>query len=83
MFAVIIQPSARKSLRRLPRKQQEKIRSEIDVLAGNPFAGKKLEGVYEGKYTWRVWPYRIIYIIEKKIITVTILEIGHRQGVYK
>lgn len=83
MFAVIIHPLARKSLRRLPRKQQERIRSEIDALADNPYSGKKLEGRYEGKYTWRAWPYRIIYTIEKNIVTVTILSIGHRQGVYK
>ncbi|MBP9850444.1 MAG: type II toxin-antitoxin system RelE/ParE family toxin, partial [Candidatus Peribacteraceae bacterium] len=36
-----------------------------------------------GKYTLRVWPYRIIYKFEKQQLTVYVLEIGHRQGVYK
>jgi len=83
MLTILIRPSARKSFRRLPRKDQERIRIEIDLLAENPYLGKKLEGEYEGKYSLRVWPYRIIYMFQKEKLTVYVLEIGHRQGVYK
>ncbi len=52
-------------------------------LETSPFCGKKLEGGYEGRYALRAWPYRIIYVVDKKVVTVTILSVGHRQGVYK
>jgi mRNA interferase RelE/StbE len=83
MYRIVVVRSAQKALKRIPRKMQQKICEEIDRLAINPFMGKKLEGNLGGRYTVRVWPYRIIYRIEKKIVTVYILKIGHRQGVYR
>jgi len=62
---------------------RKKIGEEIDKLSFNPFIGKKLEGDLQGRYAIRVWPYRILYRIERKIVTVFILDIGHRQGIYK
>lgn len=41
-----------------------------------------MRGDYRGAYALRVWPYRIIYRIEKKRVTVYVLANGHRQGVY-
>jgi mRNA interferase RelE/StbE len=55
----------------------------ISILQENPFAGKKLQGDYEGAWSLRVWPYRILYTIHQEIVTVTVLRVGHRQGVYK
>lgn len=83
MITLIIHRTARKSLSRLPKKHQQNILEAIILLRTNPYLGKKLEGDYEGKYTLRVWPYRIIYKFEKQQLTVYVLEIGHRQGVYK
>jgi len=42
-----------------------------------------LEGEYRGQWSLRVWPYRIIYRVEKRKLIVLILEIAHRQGAYK
>ncbi len=83
MLSLVIHRTAKKSLERLPRKHQQHVIAAIDLLLMNPFLGKKLEGVHEGKYTLRVWPYRIIYKFEKKQLTIYVLDIGHRQGVYK
>ena len=83
MFVVNMTKTALKQLSRLPMEYRDRIRTVLRSLATDPFAGKKLEGQYEGRYTLRVWPYRIIYRIEKKILVVTVIAIGHRQGVYK
>ncbi len=48
-----------------------------------PFWGKKLTGKKKGQYSVRVWPYRIIYRIEKSQLVVIVIDIDHRQGVYK
>lgn len=83
MYTVILKKAARKQLSQLPRKDQERINAAIDTIGENPFMGKHLHGESDGYYSLRVWPYRIIYTIEKKIITVTVVAISHRQGIYK
>lgn len=82
MYRVEVKKKAKKEIKALPKKDQERIISAFDVLRENPFAGKKLEGEYEGAWTFRVWPYRIIYTINRNIVTVTVLRVGHRQGIY-
>lgn len=83
MFVLIMKPKAEKQLRKLPRHDQEKVAAAIDRLAEDPFSGKKLEGDLDGYHSVRVWPYRIIYSIEKKIVTVTVVAIGHRKDIYR
>jgi len=74
--------SAQKELNRIPTQYQRKILTVLPIIAANPFIGKKLDGELLGLYSYRVWPYRIIYKIYKKILVVIIIHIGHRQGVY-
>ena len=83
MYRVILSPRARKQLGKLGEKDQKKIWDALHQLSKSPFMGKKLQGDMIGRYTLRVWPYRIIYTIDKKVVTVTVLAIGHRQGIYK
>ena len=83
MYALDIKPKAIKSLARLPKKYQAKIVDAFEILKENPLAGKELDGEFAGIRSLRVWPYRILYVIDDKIITVTVLKIGHRQNVYK
>lgn len=54
----------------------------IENIGKNPFCGKKLSGKLKGLYSFRVWPYRIIYQIYREIVTVVIVDIGHRQRIY-
>lgn len=83
MYNIVFKPKAEKELRKLQRKDQQRVAREIDRIAANPFEGKKLEGDQAGRWSWRVWPYRIIYTIEKRIITVTVVAIGQRKDVYR
>jgi addiction module RelE/StbE family toxin len=59
---------------------KKKINKALAQLKIDPQAGKKLKGEFSGLWSHRVYPYRIIYRIEKN--TVQIVTIGHRQGVY-
>jgi mRNA interferase RelE/StbE len=83
MYKLIIKPKAEKQLRKLPHKDQSRIGAVLDHLMLDPFFGKKLDGHLDGYYAAKVWPYRIVYIIEKKIVTVTVVTIGHRKDVYE
>ena len=64
-------------------KNYERVKKSIYNLADNPrpFGYKKLKG--RNAYRIRKGNYRIIYEIEDKIITVTIINVGHRKNVYK
>jgi mRNA interferase RelE/StbE len=83
MYHLEIKMKAMKEIRALGAKDQRRVLAALDVLAEDPHAGKKLEGRYEGAWSFRVWPYRIIYTIHRNILTVSVLRVGHRQGVYR
>lgn len=83
MYSMELLPKARKELLHLPRGHRRRIEVAIDLLCENPFAGKKLKGDFHGTWALRVWPYRVIYTFDREIVRVTVIRIGHRQGVYK
>ncbi|MBI1812345.1 type II toxin-antitoxin system RelE/ParE family toxin [Candidatus Peregrinibacteria bacterium] len=82
-YRVVVVKRAQKEAQRLPKRDQERIAEVITSLQFDPFRGKQLYGDHEGRWSLRVWPYRIVYTIEKKIVTVTIVRIGHRKDVYR
>ena len=82
MFGVIFKPEAVRSLEKIPIQWRQRLFKAIDAIKIRPYIGKKLKGKFSGAFSLRVWPYRIIYTIDKSKITVIILDIGHRQGVY-
>jgi len=83
MYKVVIKKRAEKQFSRLSMKDQKRILEALQSLRKAPFDGKKLQGEVAGLWSIRVWPYRIIYIIEKKVVTVSIVAIGDRKDVYK
>lgn len=83
MYRVIVERAAKRQLRKIPSKHRDRIDAALQYLRHEPLAGKKLSGEHKGEYSLRVWPYRIIYTVQKKEILVIVLAIGHRQGIYK
>ena len=60
-----------------------RIRAAIRSIAENPYQGKPLKFTLKGRWSYRVGIYRIIYSIQERIITVYILDIGHRREIYR
>jgi len=56
--------------------------SAMELLAHDPFKGKKLKGPFSGDYSLRVGNYRIVYTVQKKKLIVYILDLGHRENIY-
>lgn len=83
MYRIFFTRNAEKDIDRLSAKERKRVFAVIETLKSNPFTGKKLRGDMEGKWSFRLWPYRIVYTIERKIVLVTVLNVRHRQGVYK
>jgi len=83
MYLLHVKKKALKEIAALPHKEQARIILAMDNLREDPFVGKKLRGEFDGAWSLRVWPYRIMYTISQKTVTVTVLRVGHRQGVYR
>jgi mRNA interferase RelE/StbE len=82
-YRIVFKKSVAKDLRQIPKKDVQRILKRIDSLKEDPRpAGvEKLSG--DEKYRIRQGNYRILYMIEDKIITVTIVKVGHRRDVYR
>lgn len=79
-YFVYVSKSIRKSLWRVPSPWLERIERVIDVLSIDPHIGEKMAGKLSGCRKIRVWPYRIIYRLDKDKRVVKILEVNHRGG---
>lgn len=82
-FDLYLKPRVEKNLRKIPAKIRLKLILTLDDIKYKPFRGKALRGEFFNYNSVRVWPYRIIYRIERKKKIIIITEISHRQGVYK
>lgn len=84
-FEVVFKKSAVKELQGMPQRIQQKILDAVQLLALNPYTEllqiKKMKGA-DSLYRVRIQDYRIIYLIEKQVIKITIVKIGHRKEVY-
>ena len=83
MYSLFFKPSAVKSIKKLSEKDKQKVARVLESLKTTPFSGKKLAGEYKDYYSLRVWPYRIIYTIIKKELVMLVVDVGHRQSIYK
>ncbi len=63
-------------------KLKNKITQALRKLSQDPYLDKKLQGILEGTYSIKVWPYRILYeFTEKKDLIIT--DIGNRKDIYR
>lgn len=83
MYRLVLRKHARKVLKNMDKRYKEKVVKAFCFLRQDPYLGKPLSGEFDGKYSLKVWPYRIIYKIYKDQLVVYVISIGHRQGVYK
>ncbi|MBI2337965.1 type II toxin-antitoxin system RelE/ParE family toxin [Candidatus Daviesbacteria bacterium] len=83
MAQIIFTKTAEKSFLKLPIDAKKKIAKAVEKLADKPLAGEKLKGEFAGQYKLYAWPYRVIYIFSAAEKILTVVEVEHRQGVYK
>jgi len=82
-YQVVLRKKAQKSLERINKRYKERILVALVELGKDPYLGKPLKGELKEKFSFPIWPYRIIYKIYKKKLVVYIISIAHRQGVYR
>lgn len=83
-YRILFTPSAARALEALPQADRTRLGRRIDALSTNPrpVGVKKLVG-HDNLYRLRSGPYRVIYTIEDRVVTVTVVRIGHRRDIYR
>ena len=83
-YRIEIARRAVRSIARLPRREQHRVRAAIDLLADEPrppgcvaLAGE------ESVYRVRVGGYRILYEVIDARLVVHVIRVGHRRAVYR
>lgn len=80
---VVFSRDAQKQLEKLPKAEVKKVVRKIEQIKSSPYSAKKLSGELGKQYSLKAWPYRIIYQIYSKDKNILILQVEHRQAVYK
>ena len=82
-YRIVFKESVAKDLRQIPKKDIQRILKRIDNLQEDPRPAGVEKLSDDEKYRIRQGNYRILYRIEDKIITVTIVKVGHRRDIYR
>jgi mRNA interferase RelE/StbE len=82
-YSVQWKASAAKEIKKLPKKDLQRVITKINALKQNPFpnGSLKLTGS-ECTYRFRVGDYRVIYNLLESILTIEIVRVRHRKDVY-
>ncbi len=82
-YTVQILPVATRAIRKLPPAGKRRVQAIIELLAqdARPPSAKKLSGRPE----WRVrsGDYRVLYRINDSVLTVIVVDAGHRREIYR
>lgn len=82
-YEVRVLPVATRAIRKLPPEARRRVQAIIDLLSEEPRppSAKKLTARPE----WRVrsGDYRVLYRIEDSVLTVIIVDAGHRREIYR
>ena len=83
-YRIEFKRSAAKALKKIPRRDQKRIRDKIDSFSeGLPDRNiTKMKGD-NPFHRIRVGYYRIVYEIQDDILLILILKIGHRKDIYR
>ncbi len=82
-YELKIKREAEKEIHGLPKNDLQRIAEKINRLASEPRPNgcEKLKG--EEGYRIRQGDYRIVYLVNDEVKTVTVIRVGHRREVYR
>ena len=86
MFKVIYKRTAINSLKRQPTKLRARVMAVIRAIAEDPFAAKNTRAPLEGAkdmFRQRLGDWRLIFRVDRKAGTITVLDFAPRGKAYK
>ena len=84
VYRIQFQRDAERELTSLPARDRVRVAARIEALADDPrpHGAKKLSGV-DDLYRIRVGDYRVVYQVQRRVLLVLVVRIGHRREVYR
>jgi mRNA interferase RelE/StbE len=82
-YSLRIKESASNEIRALPKGDRARVVAAIDSLRDEPHQGAQLKGSSTGLRRIRVGSYRVIFEVQKDVLVVLVLRVGHRKDVYR
>ena len=82
-WRLVITPKVQETLRAFPPQTKRYIQEALHELPRDPWIGKPLRDELAGFYSFRVRRFRIVYQIERHIVTVVVIAIGPRETIYE
>jgi mRNA interferase RelE/StbE len=81
-YRIEFRPAALREIRRIPRPFKGRLLAAIAALADTPRppGSVRLQGP-EGFHRVRVGDYRIVYLIEDRVLLVCVIRVAHRKDV--
>ncbi len=83
LFSIELSTSARKSLKKLSKRDQILVFTVLETLKNNPTPPKSLKLRGRDGYRLRVGDLRIIYTVQRGRLIILILDLGHRRDIYR
>ena len=82
-YEIFFRKSIEKDFKVIPKNELKKIIKRIGKLAENPrpHGCEKLTG--QDRYRLRQGNYRIVYSIQDNKLTIWVVKVGHRKGIYR
>jgi mRNA interferase RelE/StbE len=83
-YSIQFKPAAFRQLEKLPRATQKRVAEKIETLRDDPFpvGCKKLSGLPDASRV-RIGDYRIVYQVQRSILLILVLAVGHRRELYR
>lgn len=81
-WRLVITPQVQEALRAFPPETKRYIRRAFQEIVKNPWIGKPLRDELEGLHSFRVRRFRIVYRMDRHIVTVVVIGIGPRETIY-
>lgn len=82
-YVVEVELNAAKAIGKLDRTVQVRILKAIAALGAEPRPSGAIKLVGSDGMRIRVGDYRVVYVIDDAVVTVTVVKVGHRSSVYE
>jgi mRNA interferase RelE/StbE len=81
-YRIFLSPKANDFLKKMDKKDKERIEKKLKNLSDNPELGKPLTANLSGLWSLRIGDYRALYQIKNNELLILVLKVGHRRDVY-
>jgi len=82
-FRPDIPPEVAEVIRHLPPDVKRSVKHALRALSVDPESGEPLRRELEGLWKYRVRRFRVIYAIDRVLLVIRVVAVGHRRGIYE